>query len=994
MKHYTLCLLLAILFFVPTSFSQQFEWGIGLGSFQSGSNNAGMAVTTDSSGNVYSTGYFSGTVDFDPGPGISNLIGPVNLNSIFILKQDSSGGFIWAKKLETTSACQGTQITTDPIGNVLISGFFWDSCDFDPGPGIYRLHAENPDPMVSRSDCFLLKLDAQGNFIWANVIHGPGFEGMHFVKTDRSGNVFLWGDYEDSVDVDPGPGVVRFKSEASRRQGIVAKYNSLGDFVWAKEIDCDDRSLIFDLALDNQNNVFLAGYFNGTVDMDPGPAIDTVSNSQFSSANGFVIKLNQAGDYQWHRRFSGRNAGCSTIDLDPFGDLIITGGYSEAINFTPDEGDLNMTTGISNSAFVAKLAPDGPVQWARSIGKAGGKVKDIDAQVDVKGRIFIAGRFESTIDAFFGPGEFLLTPKGDDDIYIIQLDNQGSLINAQSIGGKDVDLIEGFHLGSHGDIFLAGAYRDTMDVDPGSGSYNLNPFSGSRYNIFLLKLDGGPCWNMAFAIDSILVPGCSNSGFIRIKPTSPKAGLRYVWRHNGATDPFIQISAAGTYTVDISDLRGCTRTIHFYMNGPENMPDYDWHVSQVFSPIRPGFNHFSWLEVKNRGCQLADNEFYLVEDDLLKAGAFSIPPDRRVGDTLFWNLENYNWDQKCFKTTLTRDVSLKANIGDQVCEPNLVKIKPNESDTTNNRHPLKGFVVNSYDPNDVRVSPAGFCEKGLTPPNTQLTYTIRFQNTGTADAVNIVVLDSVGEDLDMSSFRLRSVSHEPVNIDIEGEQQILFSFPNIHLTDSTTNEAESHGYIVFSIDQKPGLPDGVEIKNKAEIYFDFNEPVITNTALNTIFSGTLTDEVEVRGGTLMALQNGASYQWVDCNNNRQAIPGATNQTFNPVANGRYAVEITLQGCSYSSECVALSSVGIEENLYTKNIRHYPNPSRGEIHIDLPKRTQNLQLKVFDIAGRLVQQHDFKDLSSLKYTLTGHSGLYLVQLRSKEGTSNLIVELVR
>ena len=149
--------------------------------------------------------------------------------------------------------------------------------------------------------------------------------------------------------------------------------------------------------------------------------------------------------------------------------------------------------------------------------------------------------------------------------------------------------------------------------------------------------------------------------------------------------------------------------------------------------------------------------------------------------------------------------------------------------------------VASYDPNDKQGFPRGTGESGQIEKNTALEYLIRFQNTGTSFANTVLIRDTIDTSvLDLSSIRAGSSSHD-YSFFISENGTINFLFEDIMLLDSTTNEPESHGFVKFKINQKPDLPIGTIIENSAGIYFDFNEPVITNYTLHTI--GELTEPI-------------------------------------------------------------------------------------------------------------------------------------------------------
>jgi len=149
--------------------------------------------------------------------------------------------------------------------------------------------------------------------------------------------------------------------------------------------------------------------------------------------------------------------------------------------------------------------------------------------------------------------------------------------------------------------------------------------------------------------------------------------------------------------------------------------------------------------------------------------------------------------------------------------------------------------VGSYDPNDKRGFPMGVGETNDILPNIPIDYQIRFQNTGTFTAFNVVVLDTLPTELDASTIRLGSKSHEYEFAIINGNI-LEFTFEDINLPWSDIDEPGSNGFFNFTIQQKENLPEQTRIENKAAIYFDFNDPIITNTAFHTINSNIVNIE--------------------------------------------------------------------------------------------------------------------------------------------------------
>jgi hypothetical protein len=141
--------------------------------------------------------------------------------------------------------------------------------------------------------------------------------------------------------------------------------------------------------------------------------------------------------------------------------------------------------------------------------------------------------------------------------------------------------------------------------------------------------------------------------------------------------------------------------------------------------------------------------------------------------------------------------------------------------------------IGSFDPNDKHAQPKGYGPDHLIEANTELQYLIRFQNTGTDTAFTVIIRDPLSEHLDITSVRPGASSH-PYRYSIEEGRILTFRFDNILLPDSTTNEPASHGFVKFKVRQTPDLPIGATIENKAGIYFDFNDPIITNTVSHMI----------------------------------------------------------------------------------------------------------------------------------------------------------------
>ena len=246
--------------------------------------------------------------------------------------------------------------------------------------------------------------------------------------------------------------------------------------------------------------------------------------------------------------------------------------------------------------------------------------------------------------------------------------------------------------------------------------------------------------------------------------------------------------------------------------------------------FRPGFVGSVCVNAYNIRCTTPTGSIQLTLDPLLTP----LPDTSGIGYTVSGQVVTFpigspdlHWNF-CFPV----QVSLGAQIGDTACIGMNI-IVPGDSVPSNNTGTYCFPIRNSFDPNDKSTAPSGAGVEGYILPNTPLTYTIRFQNTGNDLAYNIYVLDSLDANLDVLSLEVLGASH-PFSYSVLTGNILRFNFDNIMLADSNTNEAASHGYVVYRINQISSIAQSAEIHNTAGIYFDFNQPIITNTTLHTI----------------------------------------------------------------------------------------------------------------------------------------------------------------
>ena len=278
---------ITLLLFIITSsvsFAQgtKLEWAKSMGGTSGTSSESAYSIAIDASGNVYTTGHFEGTVDFDPGAGVSNLTSAAGYQDIFISKLDANGNFVWAKRMGGTSYDIAYSIAIDAAGNVYTTGHFFETADFDPGAGVSNLTS------AGSWDIFISKLDANGNFVWAKRMGGTSPDEANSIAIDASGNAYTTGFFNETVDFDPGAGVSNLTS-AGEADIFISKLDANGNFVWAKRMGGTSVDKATSIAIDAAGNVYTTGYFYGTVDFDPGAGVSNLTSA--GQVDIFISKL-------------------------------------------------------------------------------------------------------------------------------------------------------------------------------------------------------------------------------------------------------------------------------------------------------------------------------------------------------------------------------------------------------------------------------------------------------------------------------------------------------------------------------------------------------------------------------------------------------------------------------------------------------------------------------------------------------------------------------
>jgi hypothetical protein len=456
--------------------NETFEWA---GSIGGGSYDLGASITTDAAGNVYSTGAIQGVaIDLDPGP-LGYFVNANGGYDTYIHKVDANGYLVWAKTFGGTQNDVGLSIALDANGNIFVTGHFFGTTDFDPGAGVTELTSNGA------RDVYILKLDANGDFLWARSFGAANDDFGHSITTDANGNAYVAGKFKGTVDFDPGVGTAEFTS-AGNDDMFIQKLDANGNLVWVHAFGGvgNDRGLA--LTTDASGNVYTTGTFIGTIDFDPGVGVLDLSSGG-SIFDIFIQKLDTDGNLIWAKVMGGSNWDFGhAIATDANENVYTTGYFHLTVDFDPGAGTANLTSHGEADVFVQKLDANGDFLWARSMGSSAGDSYGNSIGVDANENVYTTGEFYGTVDFDPGAGTNYLTSSGFSDIYYQKLDPNGNFLWATKFGDISTDLGQGITVDVNGTICATGYFGSTVDFDPGPETTNLTAI-GANSEIFIQK---------------------------------------------------------------------------------------------------------------------------------------------------------------------------------------------------------------------------------------------------------------------------------------------------------------------------------------------------------------------------------------------------------------------------------------------------------------------------------------------------------------------------
>ena len=383
------------------------------------SPNSGLwpkSMTIDNNGNIYVTGAFEDSVDFDPSPNFYKVYSYGVFSSVintFVLKLTHNGDFVWVKQMGgiTLNTSSGQGIKTDVAGNIYMVSNFSGTIDADPDSSVLN---------IAGSGILIHKLNNNGNLNWVKQILGGGIVAWSF-SADSLFNLIMAGQFSGPQDFDPSSNTVNLTSVGGY-DIFIEKFDSLGNYLWVKQIGSTGADVAQGVGIDKSGNVLVTGYFSGTADFNPGSAVNNLSPS--GTRDAFVLKLNNNGLYQWAYNFGGGSMDHGvTISSDSSNNVITTGDFQGQADFNPGIGVNNIISQGSYDVFIQKLDSSGNFIWVDEIGSTGYDMP-VCFSIDGANNYYVSGSIgEAGISGSgdFDPGLGITTLSGNTDGFIEKL---------------------------------------------------------------------------------------------------------------------------------------------------------------------------------------------------------------------------------------------------------------------------------------------------------------------------------------------------------------------------------------------------------------------------------------------------------------------------------------------------------------------------------------------------------------------------------------------
>ncbi|MBK9046813.1 MAG: T9SS type A sorting domain-containing protein [Bacteroidetes bacterium] len=796
-----------------------------------------------------------------------NTIGGSGADILRSITQTKDGGFILGGYSESNSSGDKTEnsngsydywiVKTDSLGNIQWQNTIGGSGDDElysispTSDGGYILGGRSSSDVsgdkTENSNCihdyWIIKTDSLGLIQWQNTIGGNGTDYLYSISQTSDGGYILGGNSDSNISGD------KSKNSIGGYDYWIVKTNNLGTIQWQQTIGGNDKDELHSIEQTSDGGYIMGGFSNSNISGDKTEnSIGALGKPDF-----WIVKTDSLGNIQWQNTIGGSSFEyLYSVEQTSDGGYILGGTSTSNIS-----GDKTENSNGGYDFWIVKTDSIGNIQWQNTIG--GHNTDELYTISHTSDRGYVLGGFSAS-NLSGDKTENRISSTVNSDYWIVKTDSLGIIQWQNTIGGKYVDGIYSIEQISGGGFILGGLSSSNISGDKTETTNGGTDFWVIKITDNYNLIRG----NMFFDANSNNTIDVGELPVSSKKIVESNTGRFGFSEQNGNYN--VSVLNPGNYTV-APDL------INYYTAVPashnatftgiqqtDSLNDFALQPAGVFNdlcvnitplgPFRSGFNASYMVNYSNVGTTtLNPTVIFFPDNDVSFVSASPVATSVTL-DSLVWNFGPLAPFQSG-QILITVNVNIGLPIGTLINSG--VRIEPIAGDANLlcNQSYWELYTTGSYDPNDIVVDEDTLLSTQFPNPPF-LEYLIRFQNTGNDTAFTVKILNLIDTTmLDLSSFEFVASSH-PVNLSwLPWERNMKFMFNNILLPDSAANEPQSHGFVRYRIQPKSNLIAGDSITNNAAIYFDFNDPILTNTAYTQIVLPTSLSEITTSGNLLL-----------------------------------------------------------------------------------------------------------------------------------------------
>jgi hypothetical protein len=925
------------------------------------------SIMIDHDSNILICGDFKGTVDFDPGPGISNLSATQVQYSVFVLKLTNTGNYIWAKSFGGPVGTEGfsASIAIDTMNNVYTTGIYLGTIDFNPGAGVYNLTGD------ILKDCFVTKLTENGDFSWALSFGSSSYDYARGIQVSSTNEIYVTGHFRTTCDFNPGAGVNNLTALGAE-DAFILKLTDAGNYVWAKQLGgAGSATQSKAITIDNSGASYATGTFDGTVDFDPNAGTGNLSAISGAS-NVFISKLDINGNYVWAKTVGGSYFEIGQ-SISLHNNNVFVGGWN---NSNPMLIDAFSLPNYGNSdIFVAKFSQCGIDVTPPTPNVA--SLPDIIEQCQVTslsapsatdncgGPVIITGTHNVPLP-ITTQGTTVVTWTYADGNGNITTQNQNIMIDDQT--NPIANIVTLPDITSECSVTSLTA-PTAMDNCAGtiSGTHNVTlPITTQGTTVVTWTYADGN-GNITTQNQNIIIDDQTNpiANIVTLPDITSECSVTSLTAPTATDNCAGTITGTHNATLPITS-QGTTVVTWTYNDGNGNTITQNQNVI-IDDSTGPIANVVTLADITSQ-CSVASLTAPTATDNC--AGTITgthnvtLPITTQGTTVVTWTYDDGNGNT----TTQNQNVIIDDNTGPIA---NVVTL----ADITGQCSVASLTAPTATDNCAGTITGTHNATLPITTQGTTVvtwTYDDGNGNTTTQNQ-NVIIDDNTGPIADVISL-----------------SEII---SECSITSLTAPTATDNCAGTISGTHNATLPITTQGTTVVTWTYDDGNGNI-NTQNQHVIINQIDNSVSFNITTLTATATGYTYQWIDCGNGNTPIAGETNQSYTATVNGSYAVEISNGSCSVTSDCTDITiTFGVNENNNQNGISVFPNPNNGIFNILFQsEQNKTIEIELLDISGKLIESRIFSSDNKIQLAYGNlKDGVYLLFI--KTGNNNTMHKII-